>query len=152
MADSKSNLKRKLRRAEERDGGWDKVRKAAQPRPVAPVITFFLDRLLCKVEDKSVAADRGVLVVYTRTVHTKRQRVRGKWVYEEHFGKWRPFRGAEPALARDQTTPLFSHIGIRAPITAWANQGLLDGMVDRDLPREQRRPEFKPVGHAKRAA
>lgn len=147
---------RKVRRAAERYTALEPVHGSPEPkqlsrRPAPILVLFFLDRIKTKVDHKlhKIIDDTGttsfssVPVVMIRDIRTKRVKgLRGRMIDEEHYTQWRPFHGAMPISAQDDVSETSQFIGIQAPMTAWAAAGLLDGMVLRDLPREDKR-EFK---------
>jgi len=127
------------------------------PRPAPILVLFFLDRIKTKVDHKlnTVFDESGnisfssVPVVMIRDLRTKRVKgPKGRMIEEDHLTQWRVFAGAMPVREQDDVSETSQFIGIQAPMTAWAAAGLLDGMVLRDLPREER---AKPYDY-KRAA
>lgn len=151
------------RRAHDRAEG---LAKQAPRKPPVPVVTFFLDKIkaevrnhLMKIEGPDAYGAKSFHfvncpVVYIRDIIEQHKRVKGRWVeLPPKYSKWRVFPYAEPLLPEDDVHSLAQFIGIKAPLTAWAATGMLDGLVLRDLPKEARQGRFdRPGETTKRAA
>jgi len=145
----KAKEKRLARRAQERAEGLAKQ----MPRRPAPILVlFFLDRIKTKVDHKlsKIVDESGTTsfsstpVVMIRDIRTKRVKgFKGRMIDEEHYTQWRPFVGAMPVRAQDDVSETSQFVGIQASMDAWVKAGLLDGMVLRDLPREEKAREYR---------
>lgn len=158
--------KRRSRRAAERHTALEPVflpeHQKTKPRRPAPILVlFFLDRIKTKVDHKleKVVDPYGTSfsftstpVVMIRDIRTKKVKHGKRMVEEEHFTQWRPFPHAMPVCDQDNVSATSQFIGIQAPMDAWAKAGLLDGMILRDLPREQTNRFVDAALQKKRAA
>jgi len=157
---STEKARRKIKRECERAAGVTKY----QRKPVAPILTFCLSRMTTKIEYKLIKIVGVVIentppfppyfesvpVVFIRDLKETKRKVGKRFVTDTEYTKWREFHHASPVRDQDNTTSSSPFVLIQAPITAWVACGLHDGLVARDLPREE-----KPVAKAeavKRAA
>ncbi len=140
------NLKRKAKR--EAIGG-DILRSLAKDkitrRPAPILILFFLDKIKTKIDFKlnklvdaaGLVSFSSVPVVMIRDIRSKQVKHGKRMVTEDHFTAWRVFAHAMPVREQDDVAAGSQFIGVQAPMEAWAKAGLLEGMILRDLPREQ---------------
>lgn len=144
------NLKRKAKRAQARaDGTLITASKLLRRPAPAPILTFALSTFTTMVEHKLVKIEEdgklarfdSVPQVLIRELTEKVKRVGKKTFTETHYSKWRVFQNASPVSDQYRIKQL-PFIMISAPITAWVAAGLLDGMVMRDIPREEQQRSF----------
>ena len=132
MADTKSNAKRLAKRLAKRDMQRAMgIKKTPKPLPPAPIITFYLAVDIVNIEDREPG---GAVGIRSKHVHHIGHGWKRREVVE--YGKWRVFKGATLAIDR-RKPPFVEYVGVTAPITSWQQAGLLEQLVDRDLPRQR---------------